>query len=158
LARKLSAQLDLPLYEVDPIQWAPNWEPVPAEEIQARYDQWLSESRWIIDGWGTWDQLITRFETADTIVHIDMPISRHYWWAAKRQILSTLNLYPHWPPAGCKAWPVTKRLFTRMAAIHKSMRPVLLEHLQPYHDAGKLIELKSPKDIREFVRRIGEDS
>lgn len=157
LARKLSARLDLPLYEVDPVQWQPNWERTPAEEIQTHYDNWLSQPRWIIDGWGTWEQLDARFEAADTIIHIDMPISRHYWWAAKRHLLSILRLNPHWPPPGCKAWPVTKRLFQLMGQIHKNTRPTLLEHLETYRESEKLHELRSPREIREFWRRVSSD-
>lgn len=154
LARKLSTQLDLPLCEVDPIQWQPNWERAPDHEIQATYDRWLQEPRWIIDGWGTWDQLKTRFEAADTIVHIDMPIIRHYWWATKRQALSILKINPHWPPPGCKAWPITKLLFQRMNQINTELRPALLEILEGHRSSGKLIELKSPRDSRKFLTSV----
>ena len=61
LARKLSAKLDLPLREVNPIHWRPNWERAPAEDIQAVYDNWLLDERWIIDGWGTWVISMPRF-------------------------------------------------------------------------------------------------
>ena len=150
LARDLGMRLDLPVYEVDQVQWRPGWVSTPLEEIAAVYQKWLAEPSWIIDGWGDWNALRERFDRADTIVMVDLPIWLHYWWASKRQVLSCLGKSGSWPPQGCSAWPVTWRLFKLMWHIHRKMRPQLLELIEEYRDQTRVVHLQSRVEIRRF--------
>lgn len=151
LARHLSTQLSLPLYEVDRYQWLPGWERLPVEELDAIDEQWLAEPAWIIDGWGSWENLEKRFAQADTIILVDFPFWLHLWWTTKRHILAILGLYPHWPPPGCKPWPKTKTLYQIMWKIQKEMRGQLITLAYRYKSQTRLVHLHSPHQMRKFL-------
>lgn len=154
LARKLGDTLDLPVYQFDDLQWQPGWERTPVLEIQDTHSEWLAHPNWIIDGWGSTDILEARFERADTIIFVDYAIFIHYWWATKRQIKAILNLNQGWPPEGCRAFPVTWRLFKLMWKIHKEMRPQLVELINHYAEDTKIVCLKSPREIITFFQGL----
>lgn len=155
LARKLGEGFDLPVYPFDDLQWQPGWEPTPAKRIQTAHSAWLVQPKWIIDGWGSWQILEVRFKAADTIIFVDFPIAIHYWWATKRQVKAALNRNSSWPPAGCAALPVTGRLFKLMWRIHTEMRPQLIELIDRYTNETLIVYLKSPREMRSFLREIG---
>lgn len=74
LAIKLSAQLMLPLYHMDQLNWKPGWVESSKAEIAERLSAILSADRWLIEGnySGT---LAPRLAHADTVVYLDYPIS-----------------------------------------------------------------------------------
>lgn len=155
LARRLGDQLDIPVFQFDDLQWRPGWTRTPLAEIQATHSKWVAQPGWIIDGWGNPEILEQRFEAADTLILVDFHIAIHYWWAAKRQILAALNLNPGWPPKGCAALPVTGRLFKLMWRIHTEMRPQLVELIQRHSEGKQIVRLKSPREMRRFLKEIG---
>ena len=71
LARKLGAALELPVYQFDELQWQPGWMRTPEDEIRHVHAGWLAGSKWIIDGWGSWELLEERFAAADTSLVVD---------------------------------------------------------------------------------------
>jgi hypothetical protein len=154
LARKLGKRFSIPVYPFDDLQWQPGWIPAPSEEILATHSEWISQPGWIIDGWGSWEILKTRFEAADTIIFVDFPLAVHYWWAAKRQIKAALKLNAGWPPAGCAALPVTGRLFRLMWKIHHEARPQLIELIDQFAEDTQRIHLKSPREMRTYLQRL----
>lgn len=153
LARHLSQQLNIPLYEVDLYQWLPGWERPSSEKLDALYAEWLTQPAWIIDGWGSWENLEKRFAQADTIIFVDFPFWRHLWWTGKRHVLAILGLYPHWPPPGCKPWPVTKRLWDVMWKIQKEMLAPLTVLVYKFQGEKNLIHLKSPRQMKTFLKQ-----
>ena len=154
LARRLGTALDIPVHPFDDLQWQPRWRRAPEMEIQATHSSWLAEPRWIIDGWGSWDILKRRFESADTIILVDFPIVVHYWWAAKRHLKAVFKLNQGWPPAGCSALPVTKDLIRLMWRIHKEMRPQLIALIQQFAAEKQVVWLKSARQLHEFLNEI----
>lgn len=155
LARKLGESLDLPVYPFDDLQWQPGWTRTPEDEIHAQHSEWLAQPGWIIDGWGSWEILQTRFEAADTILLVDFHIGVHYWWAVKRQVKAALNFNHGWPPPDCAALPVTGRLFKLMWKIHREVRPQLVELIQQYSASTQIVHLKSPREMNAFLQEIG---
>ena len=157
LARKLGYSLNIPVFQFNDLQWQPGWTHTPEGEIQDAHSKWLTEPKWVIDGWGNWDIIGARFELADTIVFIDFHIAVHYWWAIKRQFKAVLNLNQGWPPEGCQALPVTLRLFKLMWTIHKEIRPHLVELVYEHAKSTHVIHLKSPREMRELLRKLDYD-
>jgi hypothetical protein len=154
LARRLGNALDLPVFQFDDLQWWPGWTHTPAAEIQTTHSEWITQPRWVIDGWGSPDILEQRFDVADTLILVDFHIAVHYWWAAKRQIKAALKLNQGWPPEGCPALPVTGRLFKLMWKIHTEMRPQLVELIQQYAEEKQIVHLRSPREMRCFLKEI----
>jgi len=154
LAQELGQALKIPVYKVDSIQWRPDWEPAPAEEIDIIHKTWINQPAWVIDGWGNWDILKERFDKADTLIFIDYALWVHYWWATKRQVKAVLKRNPGWPPEGCKALPITWRLFRLIRLVHTDKRPELIRLVDKYSDEKEVVYLRSPKEMERFRKRI----
>ena len=154
LARQLEDRLDLPVHQFDELQWRPGWTPTPEAEVTEEHSSWLLTPEWIIDGWGSPEILATRFEAADTIILVDYPLATHYWWAAQRQLKAAINLEKGWPPPGCSALPVTGRLFKLMWQIHRERLPQLVELIYQYQADTEIVHLKSPGEMKCFLRRL----
>jgi adenylate kinase family enzyme len=61
-ALRLAAAWDLPLLEIDKIQFRPGWVRTPSEEVAREHDLWIERDRWIIDGFGPWPQDILKLQ------------------------------------------------------------------------------------------------
>lgn len=151
LSLKLGKRQGLSVYPIDKIQWKPNWQAAPLDEIQKKHDEILSRDKWIIDGWGTWDLITRRFEAADTIIFIDLPLGLHYWWAFKRQFKSIF--VPRTDlPENCPMLPKTWELIRLMWMIHRQMRPRLKSLVESFCNRKRVIEIRSPGELRRFAR------
>jgi len=82
--------------------------------LRATHAGWLAEPRWIIDGWGPWDDITARFALADLIVVPDYPLAQHRAWAVQRQAEVARGERRDWPPAGCDAAPLTEELLANI--------------------------------------------
>jgi ABC-type dipeptide/oligopeptide/nickel transport system ATPase component len=154
LARALGQFLAIPVHAIDDVQWKANWRPAPEAEVAAVHANWLTEPRWIIDGWGGWDLVRDRFRVADAIVVVDFPISIHYWWALKRQVAVALGHHTGWPPPGCRALPITLRLLRRMRDLHLNIRPQLLRLADEAALRDRVVILRSPAAMRDYRQRL----
>jgi adenylate kinase family enzyme len=74
LATELGAQLDLPVFHMDQLNWQSGWIESSKEEIRKRLSTIVAGERWLIDGnyGGT---LAPRLARADTVIYLDFPIS-----------------------------------------------------------------------------------
>ena len=151
-ARKLGQTLNVPVHEIDQLQWKPDWTRAAPDEFNPVHDRWLAAPEWVIDGWGSWEAITRRFDLADTIVFVDYTLVRHYWWAIKRHAKAVLGLNPDWPPPGCRALPITGRLLKLMWTIHWTMRPQLLELAMRYRDRKQVAHIRSPRQFEDFLR------
>ena len=151
LARRISAALGLPLHQMDKIGWRPGWTWTPNDEIDRRHEQIIATERWVIDGFGTYKSMDRRCDAADTLILIDQPAWRHYWWAYKRNI-KLLFCHNDDLPAGCSKWPLWKMMFkiirqTRRTELHRLRRLIMVR-------PGKATYvLRSPAEIEGFCRR-----
>jgi hypothetical protein len=142
LARTLGAALGVPVYEVDPVQFRPDWSRVPIAEVERVLDGWIGGDAWIVDGFGPWPALARRLDAADTIVWVDLPFRRHLWWTAKRQLTWRT------PPDGRRRPPPLRMLKT-IVHVHRRYRPTIEAGLRPH--AAKVVRLRSPRDLHEFA-------
>jgi len=151
LGRKLSRALNIELHPVDRLQWMPGWVPVPAEELGRRHKEILLRVRSIIDGWGTEETIVERFDASDTIIFVDHPLYIHYWWAIKRQIKCIFQ--PRIDgPEGCPMLPMTWPLLKMIWRIHHGARPQLLQLVNSYRGQKQIFHLRSPLELQSFIQ------
>ncbi len=150
ICRAICSAHRLPYFAIDKIQWKPNWALTPETEYLDAHEKFLSQERWLIDGYGSWVSVERRLDEADTIVFVDHPIWVHYWWATKRQIKSLFVGRPDGPD-GCPMFPVTIRLYKMMWWLHREMRPKLLNAIEARREHARIIHIHSPKELAEFV-------
>lgn len=154
LALKLSECKGLPVYSVDKLQWKPGGVAVPDEEFEQYHDPILSTDNWIIDGFGTYRTYLDRLEAADTIILIDHPMWRHFWWATKRALTSPFRL-----PVGIREdFPILKRTFKTAKFIlwfHRKFTPLHRQMIEEYAKTKRVVHLRSPRDIQSFCEEQG---
>ena len=150
LCRQLSQVLDVPLFPIDLIQWKPGWTPTPYDEIKREHDRILTNDHWIIDGWGPFDLIETRFAAADTIIFVDLPLHVHYWWSIKRQIACIFRPRTDGPP-GCPMLPVTWPLLKMIWRIHFDTRPKLLDLIYKQRKETHIVHITSVRGLRRFI-------
>lgn len=150
MCRELCTVHSLPYVAIDRLQWQPGWVQTPAEEYDKTHESVISEERWLVDGYGSWESVLRRMDAADTIIVVDHPIVIHYWWATKRQVKS-LFIKQTDVPSGCRMWPVTLRLYKMMWWLHKTQRPKLLTEAEARANKKRFIHIRSPAALKKFV-------
>ena len=151
LARRISSSLGLPLHQMDKIGWLPGWRLADNAHVDALHDRIMATQRWVIDGYGSRRSMEQRADLADTLILIDQPAWRHYWWAYKRNIKL---LFQHNPdvPEGCSKWPLWKMMF---GVVRQTRRTELgrLRKLLADRPHKTQFVLRSPREIATFCRQ-----
>ncbi len=154
LCRTLGRAHGLPIYSIDQMQWRPGWVAVPEEEVKRQHDHALASPAWIIDGWGGWELITTRFAAADTIIFVDHPLYVHYWWAFKRQVKCLFGPRPD-GPAGCPMLPMTWTLVKMMWMLHRHARPRLMQLIDSFRTQKQVFHIQAPREMRQFLAVYG---
>lgn len=154
MARQLRDRLGLPLHAIDQLQWRPGWRPAPKEEFDAAHARLLAAPQWIIDGWGDFAAIEARFARADTIVLVDYPLWRHYWWAIKRQCACLFRPRVDGPP-GCPMLPMTGRLLKMIWAIDRHALPRLRALVAAQSNTQKQVfHVRTLRERQAFFRTV----
>lgn len=147
LSRRLAKLYSLPLVHVDSIEFLPGLQRRPAAESCTLLKKIEEQETWLIDGYGPLDLIENRFDIADVIVFIDLPIHIHFWWTLKRQIT---NLWAPRSelPSNCNElnWDHTQRLLKSLWSMHQRMRPELLKIFFRENFKNKLVLIQSRRE------------
>ena len=147
LARALATRLDLPLTEVDELQFGPSWERVDARVVAALIDEVLDRPRWIVDGFGPWETIERRCALCEDLVFVDLPLAVHLWRAGGRQV----RLLRGEPAVGGRPAPPSPWLLRALLFVHRELRPRLLRLAREV--PGRVHHLRSRRDLDEFAAR-----
>jgi adenylate kinase family enzyme len=150
LARRISAALGLPLHQMDRIGWRPGWRLAGNDHVDRGHERIMASDRWVIDGYGSRASMERRCDRADTLVLIDQPAWRHYWWAYKRNVKL---LFRHNPdlPAGCSKWPLWTMTFKVVRTTRRTELPRLRKLLADRPHIPQFV-LRSPREIEAFCQ------
>lgn len=151
LAKQLGNKLNIKVHHLDALFWKPNWEGVSKEEQRTVQNELVKEEHWIIDGnyGGTMD---IRLKAADTIIFLDIHRTICVYRAFKRVIQYRNKTRPD-VGAGCEErfdLPFFKWIWN----YPKTKRPTILKGLGQLPKEKKVIVLKSPNEVREFLEHI----
>lgn len=154
LSRKLSAATGLPLYVLDKVKYLPGGIEVPHEEYRRIHQQILETDAWIIDGFGCLETLWPRLAAADSLIFVDLPLPRHFWWVTKRMITGYFD-----PPAG---WPDKSPIFQSslnsyraLWLCHQRLTPKYREYVEQARQTKKVYHLCSIQQIVQFLESMG---
>ena len=153
LSRRLAEMTGLPWVPLDSLQYQPGGSKVPHAEFKAAHDAILTQDQWIVDGFGSLDTVWNRLEMADTLVYLDMPVLRHYWWVTKRFLQGA------WvPPAG---WPENSSLlkgtlnsYYTVRLCHTKLTPHYRRYVERAKATKQVYHLRSRQDIAQFYQTI----
>lgn len=151
LARKLGDKLKLDVYHLDSLFWKQNWVGVPRDEQIRVQNELVQKEEWIIDGnyGGTMD---IRLNAADTIIFLDLPRTTCVYRAFKRMWQHRGKTRPDMGE-GC----VERLDFDFLKWIWnypKTKRPEILKRLDRLSTNKKVIILRSPKEVKQFIDKM----
>ncbi len=155
LARALSASRGIPYFEVDALQWNPDWSARDPRAYDSAHDEILERESWVLDGLGGWASVERRLSAADTVILIDLPLWAHFWLAAERQI--AWHLEPPGAerpdkPAGHPAPPPTRDLFEMIWRLDRDTLPQLRTLADEAEAAGSsVIRLQTLDEQEAFL-------
>lgn len=150
LSKRLSLATGLPPVFLDQILWKPGWQALSPAEFDAVHEELIRKDEWIIEGVGYDETLEARFDAADTIVFLDFPLLRHYWWAAKRQIRCVFKQREDWVE-GCPMLPKTAYIARIIRAIHRETRPKILSLLDKVRSEKAVFHIRSMSELKNFT-------
>lgn len=84
-ARALAAKTGLPVLHGDQLDWMPDWQVRPADDLVAMHDAWVAQPRWIFEGWVEADRA-ARLSAADLVVDLDFSGWVCGWRVVRRQL------------------------------------------------------------------------
>jgi adenylate kinase family enzyme len=153
LSKRLAEITGLPMVALDLLKYKSGGGEILYEEYKAAHDRLLQQDQWIIDGYGSLDTIWQRLEVADTLVYIDMPVFRHYWWVTKRFLKGFLVPPENWPENS----PLLKSTLNSYYTVwlcHKKLAPKYREYVVKAKESKRVYHLQSPKQVEEFYRVV----
>lgn len=153
LSRELAEITGLPLHVIDKMQFKEDGEPVPQEEFLAAHAKLLHEEAWIFDGYGSTALAWERFERADTLVHVDLPIATHYWWVTKRFLGGLIRTPPGWPK-GSPLWSSTRQSYRVISLCDRNLTPKYRTYVADAAQRKRTHHLRSARDIKNFLDSV----
>jgi len=156
LSKKLSKVTGIKLYPLDLIEYQKDGQRIPLEEDTAAHEKLIQNESWIIDGLGTISSFWARVDAADTLVYIDLPYRRHYWWALKRLLISPFAKPEGWPDSSSVlkgTWNSWKYL--RLSP--KFWTTDFYEKLKCMAEGKKLYRISSVTEINQFPDKFSSN-
>ena len=152
LARALAEKTGLPLIHLDREFWRPGWVETPKAEWTGKVRELIARERWIMDGnyGGTMEM---RMDRADTIVFLDFPRWRCVWGIFRRWFRyrgrtredmaeGIVERFPEWSFVKW-IWEYTERT-----------RPTVLERIARFGPGRRVVTLRSPRAVRDFLGSV----
>lgn len=153
LAIKLADITGLPLHSIDKLQFLPGGEPIPHSTYLANHDEILQAEQWLIDGFGCMESVWKRLAAADTLVYIDLPVWRHYWWVTKR-FLSGLFVTPAGWPANSPIFSSTLRSYKTVALCDEKLTPRYRDYVAKVAGEKTVYHLRTVREVKQFVANL----
>ncbi len=155
LSRRLAEITNLPLYTLDKIKFRAGGEEVPQAEFEQTHQAIIESQAWIMDGFGSLATLWPRLDAADTLIHVDLPLSRHFWWVTKRFISSYFVPPPGWPENS----PLLKSSLSSYQALwlcHQRLTPKYRQYVTQARPDKEVYHLRTPAEMAEFLEQISQ--
>ena len=163
LARRLAELTGLPLYPLDMIQFrAGRYQPeakdggkVPHEEYLQIHADLLKRDQWIIDGYGSVASAWERFDAADTLVYIDLPLLTHYKWVTKRLVKGLFRSPEGWPE-NSPVWSSTMDSYRVLWLCHRRLTPKYRQLVANASASKRVHHLKSSAEMKAFLQAVSD--
>jgi len=151
IARELASITGLPLHVIDKIQFLPGGAAVPHEEYLELHEELVGGSEWIIDGYGCVKSAWLRFEAADTLIHVDLPLLVHAFWVTKR-LVKGLFVAPEGWPKGSPLWSSSMSSYRVLLPCHRRLTPKYRSYISEVADRKQVFHLRSKREIKRFLK------
>ena len=156
LARRLASITGLPLAVVDELQFRAGGVKVPHYEYLQAHATLLANDEWIIDGFGGIELVWERFEAADTLIHVDLPLAVHVLWVTKRLIKGLVVAPQGWPENS----PVISSSISSYRVLwpcHSRLTPKYRSYVSQVAQRKRVFHLRSGRELKLFLQSIREE-
>jgi adenylate kinase family enzyme len=153
LARELAEITGLPLYVIDKIKYRPGGSEVPHEEYLELHSVMVSRDEWIIDGFESIKLAWERFEVADTLIHIDLPLAVHALWVTKRLVKGLFVDPPGWPE-GSPVISSSIQSYRVLWPCHTRLTPRYRSYVSQVARQKRVFHLRSSQELRTFLQAM----
>ena len=153
LARELAAITGLPLHVIDKIKFRPGGAEVPHEEYLQLHTALLGRDEWIIDGFESVELAWKRFEAADTLVHVDLPLAVHAWWVTKRLVKGLFVDPPGWPQ-GSPVISSSIQSYRVLWPCYTRLTPKYRAYLSDVAQRKRVFHLRSRQELKQFLETV----
>lgn len=153
LARQLSKLTDLPLHVIDRMQHRDGGSEIPEGQFLAAHADLLARDTWIIDGFGSAETAWARFDQADTLVHVDLPLATHAWWVTKR-LMKGLFVAPDGWPTGSPLLRSSLNSYAVLWPCHRKLTPRYRQIVADSAASKRVHHLRSAAEIRTFLDTV----
>lgn len=156
LARELAAITGLPLAVIDELQYRAGGAKVAQEEFLRAHAALLATDEWIIDGFGDVRLAWERFEAADTLVHVDLPLAVHFLWVTKRLVKGLFVDPPGWPEGS----PILRSSLSSYRVLwpcHTRLTPRYRAYLVEAAPRKRVVRLRSRRELQQFVASLRQE-
>ncbi|WP_421383030.1 AAA family ATPase [Bacillus salacetis] len=138
LGRKLSSELDIPVYELDNVVWHrhENGDIRNSPEIRDKeFNRIIDHEKWIIEGvHHTWTE--RGFREADIIIFLDTPMAVRKWRILKRFTVQKLGFQKG---NYKQTWSMLKKMYQWNDQFEKKSKPEILEMLKLHRTKLKIL-------------------
>jgi len=163
LARQLAELTGLPVYPLDIVQFRGCYWPqekdggkLTNEEYLKLHADLLAQDRWIIDGYGGVETLWERFDAADTLVYIDLPLLTHYRWLTKRLVKGLLRNPPGWPD-NSPVWSSSMDSYRVVWRCHRGLTPKYRQYVANASTSKRVHHLTPPAEMEAFLQGVKQN-
>jgi adenylate kinase family enzyme len=156
LARQLAAITGLPLYVIDKLQFKDGGAAVPHDVYLELHRELLARETWIIDGYGDIATVWERCGSADTLVHVDLPLPIHYWRVTKR-LIEGLLVDPEGWPKDSPLWSSTIASYRVIPRCHRYLTPRYRQLVAEMVASKRVARLTSPREVTAFLNTVGSE-
>lgn len=156
LAKRLAALTALPIFIVDKMQFRDGGAPVPADEFARAHDEILRRDEWIIDGFGGIAAAWARFERADTLVHVDLPLALHAIGVTARLIKGQFAPSEGWP-ANSPIWRSSLQSYKVLWPCHRRLTPRYRRLIAEMAASKRVHHLRSRAEIAAFLDKVARE-
>ena len=126
---------------------------VPDEEFLQAHAALLGRDEWIIDGFGGVKLAWERFEAADTLVHVDLPLGAHFLGVTQRLVKGFFVPPPGWPDGS----PIVAGSLSSYRVLwpcHSKLTPKYRSYLSEAAARKRVFRLRSRRQMREFLDSV----
>lgn len=153
LSKRLAEMTGIPLVTLDLLKYKPGGGEVPHAAYKAAHDELLQQDQWIMDGFGSMDTLWKRLDAADTLVYVDLPVPRHYWWVTKR-LLSGFFVPPESWPENSPLLKGSLNSYYTVWLCHTKLTPRYREYVDNARATKQVYHLQSPQEMKAFYQMV----
>jgi len=156
LARKLAEITHLSLYPIDTIKYLPGGEEISHDDYLHQHRLLLSQSEWIIDGFGDVTTAWERFAEADTLIFIDLPLLTHAWWVSKR-LFKGVFVKPEGWPENSPILAGSLKSYRVLWLCHQRLTPRYRQYVAESEPCKYVYHLKSASKISLFLDAVQQN-